>query len=181
MSTALSAWDVCSRAQGRDEPPGGVGGKDRRASGVWRDMHRLFVLPPAALAALALAACGSSNSDTATVGSQPTPTTSSSSGASGSKVADDASGASGGGEVEMYDNYFKPKTITGKPGQMVKIELKNEGKAEHNFKIDGQKADADVEPGEDATVSVKIPKSGSVQFYCEYHKGLGMVGTVKAS
>jgi plastocyanin len=180
MSTALSAWDVCSRAQGRDEPPGGVGGKDRRASGVWRDMHRLLVLPPAALAALALAACGSSNSDTATVGSQPTPTTSSSSGASGSKVADDASGASGGGEVEMYDNYFKPKTITGKPGQMVKIELKNEGKAEHNFKIDGQKADADVEPGKGASVTVKIPMSGSVRFYCEYHKALGMTGSVKA-
>jgi plastocyanin len=59
--------------------------------------------------------------------------------------------------------------------------LKNEGSREHNFKIDGQKADADVEPGEDAKVSVVIPKSGSVQFYCEYHKGLGMTGTVKAT
>jgi len=82
----------------------------------------------------------------------------------------------------MYDNYFKPKTISGKPGSTVKIELKNEGKSEHNFKIDSQKAaDADVEPGKDASVSVKIPASGSVAFYCEYHKGLGMVGVVKAS
>ena len=81
----------------------------------------------------------------------------------------------------MYDDYFKPKTITGKPGATVKVELKNEGKNEHNFKIDGQKADADVESGKNATVSVVIPKSGSVQFYCEYHKGLGMVGTVKAT
>ena len=38
-----------------------------------------------------------------------------------------------------------------------------------------------VKPGEDATVSVKIPTSGTVQFYCEYHKGLGMIGTLKAS
>ncbi|MEA2497422.1 MAG: hypothetical protein QOJ29_5333 [Thermoleophilaceae bacterium] len=82
----------------------------------------------------------------------------------------------------MYDNYFKPKTITGKAGSTVKIELKNEGKRDHNFKIDSQSsANADVAPGKNSTVSVKIPASGSVQFYCEYHKGLGMVGTVKAS
>lgn len=81
----------------------------------------------------------------------------------------------------MYDNYFKPKTITGKPGSTVKVELKNEGQREHNFTIDGQKANADVQPGKNATVSVVIPKSGSVQFYCQYHKGLGMVGTVKAT
>ena len=145
-------------------------------------MHRLLVLPPAALAALALAACGSGNkTDNATVSSQPSSTKSSSSGASASTSASDASGAAGGGEVEMYDNYFKPKTVTGKPGQTVKVELKNEGKAEHNFKIDGQKADADVEPGKSASVTVKIPMSGSVQFYCEYHKALGMTGSVKAS
>jgi plastocyanin len=132
-----------------------------------------------AAAALGLAACGSSSSSSDTSSSasasggggygsnQSTNTTASSSGSSSS-------------EVEMYDNYFKSKTITGKPGSAVKIELKNEGKNEHNFKIDSQKqADADVEPGKDATVSVKIPSSGSVQFYCEYHKGLGMVGTVK--
>ena len=81
----------------------------------------------------------------------------------------------------MYDDYFKPKAITGAPGSTVKVELKNEGKNQHNFKIDGQKANADVAPGKTATVSVMIPKSGSVQFYCEYHKGLGMVGKVQAS
>jgi plastocyanin len=82
----------------------------------------------------------------------------------------------------MVDDAFQPKAIVGKAGSTVKVELKNTGSNEHNFKIDSQKkADADVEPGEDATVTVKIPTSGSVQFYCEYHKGLGMVGTVKAA
>ena len=62
------------------------------------------------------------------------------------------------------------------------IKLKNEGQREHNFKIDGQKAaDLDLEPGKDGSVKVKIPTSGSIQFYCEYHKSLGMVGSVKAS
>jgi plastocyanin len=83
----------------------------------------------------------------------------------------------------MYDNYFKAKTITGKAGSTVKVKLKNDGKAEHNFKIDSQlkQANADLHPGATATVSVTIPKSGTLQFYCEYHKGLGMTGTVKPS
>ena len=85
-------------------------------------------------------------------------------------------------KVTMADYAFKPKTITGKPGATVKVALTNTGQAKHNFKIDGQpKADADVDPGASATATVTIPQSGSVQFYCEYHKGLGMVGTVKAA
>ena len=81
----------------------------------------------------------------------------------------------------MKDYTFGPKVITGKPGSTVHVKLVNNSANEHNFKIDGQKADADVEPGKSATVSVKIPTSGTVQFYCEYHKGLGMVGKVQAA
>src|SRR3954470_24610238 len=143
----------------------------------------------AVLSVVALAACGSSSK---------TSTSSSAGTSSGSAAASTGGGGygSGGGpktpvanssddsgnnEVEMYDNYFKPKTITGKAGSTVKVKLKNEGQNEHNFKIDGQKADADLEAGKNATVSVVIPKSGTVQFYCEYHMGLGMVGKVQAS
>jgi plastocyanin len=144
-----------------------------------------------AVAALGLAACGSSSdsstSSTSSSSSSNSAASSSSgggygSGASKTTTASNSSDAkSGSNEVEMYDDYFKPKAITGKPGQTVKIELKNEGQNQHNFKIDGQKADADLSPGKNATVSVVIPKSGSVQFYCEYHKGLGMVGKVQAT
>src|SRR3954464_8837962 len=144
----------------------------------------------AVLSVVALAACGSSSKNS---------TSSSAGTSSGSAVAASTGGGgygSGGGskttvasssgattnEVDMFDDYFKPKTITGKAGSTVKITLKNQGQNEHNFKIDGQKqADADVKPGAKATVSVVIPKSGTVQFYCEYHKGLGMVGKVKAT
>jgi plastocyanin len=123
--------------------------------------------------ALAIAGCGSSSSKSSS--------STSSSSASDSSSASTASGGSAT-DVDMYDNYFKAKTITGKAGSTVKVTLKNEGQREHNFKIDSQSAaDADLAPGKSATVSVKIPASGSVQFYCEYHKGLGMVGTVKPS
>jgi plastocyanin len=143
-----------------------------------------------AVAALGLAACGSSSDNSSSGASSSSSNTTASAvgggyGSGSSKTttaSNSSSSSSSSNEVEMYDNYFKPKTITGKPGSTVKIELKNEGSREHNFKIDGQKkADADVEPGKKASVSVLIPKSGTVQFYCEYHKGLGMVGKVQAS
>jgi plastocyanin len=138
-----------------------------------------------AVAALGLAACGSSNSsDTSSSASSSNSAASNSGGGYGHASKTTTASNSGGGkstEVEMYDDYFQPKTITGAAGSTVKVELKNEGKNEHNFKIDGQKADADVESGKTATVSVVIPKSGSAQFYCEYHKGLGMVGKVQSS
>jgi plastocyanin len=139
-----------------------------------------------AIGTLALAACGSSG-DTSSSASSSSSAGASNTGGGGygsgssKKSTSNTSSASGETAVEMYDDYFQPKAISGKPGATVEVELKNEGSREHNFKIDGQKADADVEPGEDAKVSVVIPKSGSVQFYCEYHKGLGMTGTVKAT
>jgi plastocyanin len=138
------------------------------------------------VASLGVAACGGSSYDSSSSSSSSTTKATSGGGygsGGGSSNTTASNSASGKKvEVEMYDNYFGPKTISGKPGSTVTVELKNEGQREHNFKIDGQKAaDADVEPGEDGKATVKIPSSGSVQFYCEYHKGLGMVGTVKAS
>jgi plastocyanin len=141
-----------------------------------------------AVAALGLAACGSSDDNSSSASASGTSSSSSSGGggygSGGSKTtSSSASTGSGSGEtkVNLVDNAFQPKTITGKAGSTVKVELKNTGKAEHNFSVDSQKVSKDVEAGEDATVSVKIPASGSVQFYCEYHKGLGMTGTLKAS
>src|SRR3954468_17431024 len=141
-----------------------------------------------AIGTLALAACGSGGSSSSAPASSSSASnkTASSGGygkpASTNKTTAVSNSGSGKTEIEMYDDYFKPKAITGKPGSTVKVELKNQGKNKHNFKIDGQKAaDADVQLGKNGTAVVKIPASGTIQFYCEYHKGLGMVGTVKAS
>ena len=85
---------------------------------------------------------------------------------------------SGSAEVELDDYYFKPTVLKGKPGSSVTLELKNEGSVEHNFTIDSQKIDKDLEAGEDAKVSVTIPKSGVISFYCKYHKSMGMAGAL---
>jgi plastocyanin len=157
-------------------------------------MNKITALMAIGAIAIPLAACGSSSNSSSSTGSTAAAASSSSGSGSGSSkstettkttkttVANSASAKSGEIKVNMVDDAFQPKAIVGKAGSTVKVELKNTGSNEHNFKIDSQKkADADVEPGEDATVTVKIPTSGSVQFYCEYHKGLGMVGTVKAA
>jgi plastocyanin len=88
---------------------------------------------------------------------------------------------SGTTEVELDDYYFDPTVLKGKPGQKVTLELKNEGKVEHNFSIDAQHIDKDIEPGKSATVSVTIPQSGQISFYCKYHKSRGMAGALQAS
>jgi plastocyanin len=81
-------------------------------------------------------------------------------------------------EVELDDYYFEPTVIQGKAGQKVTLELKNEGKVEHSFVIDSQKIDQTIQPGEDAKVTVTIPASGSVSFYCKFHKSEGMAGAL---
>lgn len=150
-----------------------------------------------AIASLALAACGSSYNSgskgagpaaTATTAAATTASASSGGGYGGaantsSSSASKSSSSSGSKVTEaMYDNYFGTKTISGKPGAKVTVKLVNKGSNEHNFKIDSEKGvDADVGAGQTKTVTLTIPKSGSVQFYCEYHKGLGMVGAIKAS
>jgi plastocyanin len=137
-----------------------------------------------AVAVLGLAACGSSSDNSSSTGSSTSASAGGGYGSGASKTTKTTSASTGGsGEVKLAlaDNVFQPKSVTGKAGSTVKVELKNTGSNEHNFTIDSQKVNKDVKPGEDTTVSVKIPTSGSVQFYCEYHKGLGMVGTVKSS
>ena len=87
---------------------------------------------------------------------------------------------SGEAEVELDDFYFEPTVLRGKPGSQVKLELRNEGSTEHNFSIDSQSIDQDVEGGEDAKVTVTFPKSGQLSFYCKYHKDMGMAGALAA-
>ncbi len=100
----------------------------------------------------------------------------------GKKSTTSATAASGGGQtkLEMDDFYFSPKTVKGKPGQKVTLDLKNEGSVEHNLTIADQGINKDVGAGKTASVEVTIPQSGTVAFYCKYHKSRGMTGQLEA-
>jgi plastocyanin len=127
-----------------------------------------------------LAACGSSSSS-----SSGTTTEKSGSGGGGQKTIAGLSANDHGTktvtketEVELDDYYFEPTVIQGTAGQKVTLELKNEGKVEHNFTLKAQGIDKTLQPGEDAKVTVTIPASGAVSFYCKFHKGEGMAGAL---
>jgi uncharacterized cupredoxin-like copper-binding protein len=63
----------------------------------------------------------------------------------------------------------------------VALELKNIGSVEHNFTVSGQNIDQNIQPGSSAKVTVTIPKSGPVSFFCKFHKSMGMAGALEPS
>src|SRR5207244_2639541 len=81
--------------------------------------------------------------------------------------------ASGETKVELDDYYFKPTVLKGSPGQKVTLQLENEGSTEHTFTVDSQGVDQALQPGDEAKVTVTIPKSGAISFYCKFHKSEG--------
>ena len=140
---------------------------------------RLFKSIPVLFLVLALVACGgygsskkkSGEGTSTTIGGVSTKT-------HGSK---DVSGATGKVEVDMYDNYFEPTVLKGKPGQKVALELRNRGQVTHNLSISGQSVNKDVAPGDEAEADVTFPQSGTLAFDCKFHKSSGMVGALEAS
>ena len=102
-------------------------------------------------------------------------------GGSSSNGSSSSESGSGKTELEMDDDYFEPKTVKGDPGQEITLELKNEGNAEHNFTLTEQSVDQDVEAGEEAEVTVTVPQSGTLTFYCKYHRSQGMEGMLESS
>ena len=93
----------------------------------------------------------------------------------------DVTTASGKVEIELYDNYFEPTILKGKPGQMVELELKNEGKVAHTFTLSEQRVDKEIQPGDETETQVKFPQSGELKFVCRFHQSSGMIGALHSS
>ena len=93
----------------------------------------------------------------------------------------DVSDESGKVEIELYDNYFEPTVLKGKPGQKVELELKNEGNAAHTFTISKQSVDEEIQPGDETETEVTFPQSGQLEFVCTFHQSSGMVGLLETS
>jgi len=115
--------------------------------------------------ALAAAGCGG-GSDNGGSASAATTTTA----AAGTTTT---AGGGGGGETEIQlvasDFKFDKTSLDMQSGSQVKVEITNQGQAEHNFTF--------TEAGEDATATFTAPAAGSYQFFCKYHPSQ-MKGTV---
>jgi plastocyanin len=84
-------------------------------------------------------------------------------------------------ELELDNFYFEPTTLKGSAGQKLTLELKNESMTLHSFTLTEQSIDKDVQPEKSETVTVTFPASGSVVFYCKYHRASGMQGSLVTS
>jgi plastocyanin len=156
---------------------------------VRRGVKVMMVTAPAMALALVVAGCGggsdngsAGNGGGGAYGGSPATTTS-----AGPTTTAAAAPAAAGGmnvagkslvDITMQDDTFVPSVLNGTPGQTVMLKLQNTGTQEHNFTLESQKVDSDVEPGETATVKVTFPASGTLGFFCEYHKSLGMTGSL---
>ncbi|MGB3411666.1 MAG: cupredoxin domain-containing protein [Microthrixaceae bacterium] len=150
--------------------------------------HRILIGAFAIWATLALAGCGSSDSSgTAASGGDRSTTTAETkstaapvelSGEVNNKGTKDISGEGTRTKVdiEVDDNYFSPTYIQAAPGATVTVKLENEGKAAHTFTLDDSSVDQTLQPGDEATVTVKVPASGSLRFSCNFHGAMGMQG-----
>ena len=113
--------------------------------------HRLFGLP----LLLILAACGSSYGTPAS--------------------------SSGGGtpvSLDAQNTMFSPATITAKPGDTITVTITNRDGFDHNFSIAELKVNQDVPRGSSRSVTFTATGTANLQFFCEYHRAKGMVGTL---
>jgi len=90
-------------------------------------------------------------------------------------------------EVFIREGYheggwaFSPTILVGAPGQRLELTVRSPVgskiyEAPHNFTLEEQGISVDIAPGEQATVTVEFPDSGSLTFYCRRHVDEGQAG-----
>jgi nitrite reductase (NO-forming) len=95
-----------------------------------------------------------------------------------SSAAPESSGGSADQTVAVADFSFTPNTLTVPSGQDMTIEFTNTGENEHNFTLDDDSVDQDIEEGESATVTLNLTED--IGWHCKYHPDQ-MKGTITVS
>lgn len=146
-------------------------------------MPRSRILIAIAVLGLVAVACGNDD-NTPSAGSSSPPASSPSASASplNNKGTEDATAATEKFEIELdnegTENYFKPTFIKVKPGQILTLDLKNEGSNPHTFTITSLGINKQIDPGKEEDVNITFPAAGGadIQFFCNFHVSLGMRG-----
>ena len=96
--------------------------------------------------------------------------------AGGGAAAGDDGEPSGGTTsiIAMRDDEFVPSTATIAVGY---VDLVNEGESPHNFTIEGQGVDVDVDPGTTTTQPIDLA-AGTYTIFCAFHRSDGMQGSL---
>jgi plastocyanin len=141
-----------------------------------------------ALVAIAATACGSSTGGTASGAATPSPsggpsgtTTSTSCGSLANIIGtvDDRGTALATGSsltITAGDSFFQPTCTTRVPSGAVTLTITNSGSVLHNVSISSQNIDTDIPVGK--TVTVHATVTGTVTYFCKYHRASGMQGAL---
>ena len=83
-------------------------------------------------------------------------------------------------EVEAFDNYFEPTSLSVELNAEVTVEFTNNGSITHSFTAPDLDVEIESGNGEDGTVTFAVPNQpGSYDFFCKYHPD-EMQGTISA-
>jgi plastocyanin len=153
-------------------------------------MRLVRVAAPFAVLVLGLSACGGGSSGGSTLGAQSSNPPSTNTGDSNSPTiaglpannhgAADVTGKSSV-SIQAASYYFQPSVLKGTPGQKLTLHVTNGSSTQHNLTIDAQHVNSDLDGHASVDVHVTMPASGVLSFWCEYHKGNGMVGGLLVS
>lgn len=87
--------------------------------------------------------------------------------------------AGGGGYFTLEGQTARNPTIRAAPGQQVTVTLKGTDEGVHNFCAGPGKCTPFVTAaGDTQTITFTAPESGTLEYYCQPHKGAGMKGTI---
>ena len=128
-----------------------------------------------------VAGCGDDGYDNNNGSSSPEPTTVSALPTQPSQPA--PTGGSGGGgdsatRVSIVDFGYGPENINARAGELVTLEVVNNGAAPHTFTITGVVDSGTLNSGQTRTVSFTPSAAGTLQFLCTIHGAGVMSGTV---
>ena|SRR5438132_10522676 len=143
-------------------------------------LQRVLPLPKLAsvlAAALLTAACGSTTASTSSPGAGSGKITVNGEAANDHGTKDVSGGGSQSVEVDSF--YFNPTVFTAHAGDKLTLTLSNESQTAHTFTITEQNIDKELAVGSQVTVTVTFPSSGTLLFFCRFHRSQGMLGGLK--
>ena len=98
--------------------------------------------------------------------------------ACGEEQADDEPADSMRVEIQAFDFYFDPETITLELGSEVTLDLINNGDNQHSFTSSDLDVEVQASGGETVSATFQAPgEPGSYEFFCQFHPE-EMTGTV---
>jgi plastocyanin len=136
-------------------------------------MRRLTIVAALGVFAVLAAACSSGNGTSSSTTTAPAITTPAATSPAATPSASETGMAHD--TLTLKDNVFDPADLTIATG--TDLTLDNQGAALHNFSVEGQDIDKDIQPGESETETIELP-AGTYTIFCKYHRALGMEGTL---